>query len=62
MPLHRDRKGCRIAHLEALDQAIRLGYRDFKWLAKDPDLKKLRAQPAFDELKEKIKQLKGKSR
>ncbi len=46
----------------ALNRAIELGYRDFKWLAKDPDLKKLRAQPAFDELKEKIKQLKGKSR
>ena len=46
----------------ALNRAIELGSRDFKWLAKDPDLKKLRAQPAFDELKEKIKQLKGKSR
>jgi tetratricopeptide (TPR) repeat protein len=48
--------------LFALDQAIRLGYRDFKWLAKDPDLKKLRAQPAFRELKEKIRQLKNKDR
>jgi tetratricopeptide (TPR) repeat protein len=46
----------------ALTRALDLGYRDFKWLAKDPDLKKLRAQPAFDELKEKIKQLKAKSR
>jgi tetratricopeptide (TPR) repeat protein len=46
----------------ALHRAIDLGYRDFKWLAKDPDLKKLRAQPAYDELKEKIKQLKAKSR
>jgi tetratricopeptide (TPR) repeat protein len=46
----------------ALHRALDLGYRDFKWLAKDPDLKKLRAQPAFDELKEKIKQLKAKSR
>jgi len=48
--------------LFALDQAIRLGYRDFKWLVKDPDLKKLRAQPAFRELKEKIRQLKNKDR
>lgn len=48
--------------LFALDQAIRLGYRDFKWLAKDPDLKKLRAQPAFRELKEKIRQLKNTDR
>jgi len=48
--------------LFALDQAIRLGYRDFKWLAKDPDLKKLRAQPAFRELKEKIRRLKKPER
>ncbi len=43
--------------LEALDQALRLGYRDFNWLAKDPDLKKLRANPAFRVLKEKIRRL-----
>ena len=48
--------------LAALNRALDLGYRDFKWLVKDPDLKKLRAQPAFDELKEKIKQLKSNSR
>ena len=44
--------------LHALNQAIELGYRDFKWLAKDPDLKKLRAHPTFLELKEKIRHLK----
>jgi tetratricopeptide (TPR) repeat protein len=44
--------------LRALKQSIALGYRDFKWLAKDPDLKKLRAHPSFLELKEKIRQLK----
>jgi Flp pilus assembly protein TadD len=42
----------------ALNHAIELGYRDFKWLAKDPDLKKLRAQPAYAEIKEKIRQFK----
>ena len=42
----------------ALNQAIELGYRDFKWLAKDPDLKKLRNHPSFPELKEKIRRLK----
>jgi tetratricopeptide (TPR) repeat protein len=26
----------------ALEKAIHLGYRDFNWLARDPDLKKLR--------------------
>jgi tetratricopeptide (TPR) repeat protein len=46
----------------ALENALQLGYRDFNWLAKDPDLKKLRAQPAFDELKAKIRALKSKSR
>ena len=43
----------------ALNQAIDLGYRDFQWLAKDPDLKKLRAQPIFRELKEKIHRFKN---
>jgi tetratricopeptide (TPR) repeat protein len=46
----------------ALEKALSLGYRDFAWLVKDPDLKKLRAQPAFDELKAKIRALKSKSR
>ena len=46
----------------ALHRALELGYRDFKWLAKDPDLKKLRAQPAFAELKEKIRRLKSPAR
>lgn len=46
----------------ALDRALDLGYRDFNWLAKDPDLKKLRAQPAFAELKDKIRQLKQSDR
>ena len=46
----------------ALDRALALGYRDFKWLARDPDLKKLRAQPAFQEIKEKIRRLKNQDR
>jgi len=46
----------------ALDRAIALGYRDFKWLAKDPDLKKLRTQPAYEEIKEKIRRFKTKER
>ena len=46
----------------ALEKALQLGYRDFAWLAKDPDLKKLRAHTAFDDLKTKIRQLKTKSR
>jgi tetratricopeptide (TPR) repeat protein len=46
----------------ALEKAIELGYRDFAWLAKDPDLKKFRAQPAYAEIKAKIRQLKSKER
>ncbi len=46
----------------ALEKALILGYRDFTWLTKDPDLKKLRAQPVFAEIKAKIRQLKSKSR
>ena len=45
--------------ISALDRALALGYRDFKWLAKDPDLKKLRAQTVFQEIKEKIRRLKN---
>jgi tetratricopeptide (TPR) repeat protein len=40
-----------------LDYAIKLGYNDFKWLTRDPDLKKLRAQPVFRELRKKIRRL-----
>jgi tetratricopeptide (TPR) repeat protein len=46
----------------ALEKALQLGYADFNWLAKDPDLKKLRAQPVFDEIREKIRALKKKPR
>ncbi len=46
----------------ALEQALQLGYRDFAWLAKDPDLKKFRAQPAYDQIKDKIRRMKIKSR
>ncbi|HEX3889621.1 MAG TPA: hypothetical protein VHX90_02120 [Verrucomicrobiae bacterium] len=45
-----------------LEKALSLGYRDFAWLAKDPDLKKFRAQPAYDEIKARIRQLKTKAR
>jgi hypothetical protein len=48
--------------MQALEKAIELGYRDFNWLAKDPDLKNLRAQPAYGELKEKIRQFKTRKR
>ena len=48
--------------LHALNRALELGYRDFAWLVKDPDLKKLRAQPGYEEMKEKIRRLKNDAR
>ena len=46
----------------ALKNALSLGYLDFTWLAKDPDLKKFRQQPAYDEIKAKIRRMKIKAR
>src|SRR5689334_4308299 len=33
--------------VSALEKAIVLGYRDFKWLARDPDLRTLRKHPLY---------------
>src|SRR3989440_3483189 len=38
-----------------LDQAIEQGYRDFKWLIKDPDLHNLRQHPLFRKIQVKIR-------
>ena len=46
----------------ALEKALNLGYRDFNWLARDPDLDKLRQQPVYRDIQEKIRQLKVKVR
>jgi tetratricopeptide (TPR) repeat protein len=40
---------------DALEKAILLGYKDFLWLTKDPDLKKFRTQPAYREILKKIR-------
>jgi tetratricopeptide (TPR) repeat protein len=42
----------------ALQKAIQLGYRDFKWLAKDPDLHELRQQPIYRDIQNKIRRMK----
>jgi tetratricopeptide (TPR) repeat protein len=47
---------------QALEKAVQLGYQDFEWLAKDPDLKKFRLQPAFREILKKIRYKKVKVR
>ncbi|MGD0349060.1 MAG: hypothetical protein ABSB84_01925 [Verrucomicrobiota bacterium] len=46
----------------ALEKALNLGYRDFNWLAKDPDLHKLRQQPVYRDIEDKIRRLKVKVR
>ncbi|MGH7784542.1 MAG: TPR end-of-group domain-containing protein [Candidatus Binatia bacterium] len=40
---------------EALNRALDLGYRDFKWLAKDPDLARLRKHPLYKKIRARIK-------
>ena len=44
----------------ALEQALALGYRDFKWLAKDPDLRQLRQHPLYHAIEEKVRRMKVK--
>ena len=44
----------------ALEKALSLGYRDFAWLDKDPDLKKFRQQPAYGQIKARILRMKIK--
>jgi tetratricopeptide (TPR) repeat protein len=47
---------------EALEMAISLGYRDFSWLAEDPDLAALRRQPIYRKIRAKVRQMKVKVR
>jgi len=44
----------------ALEKALSLGYRDFKWLAKDPDLVRLRKHPVYRMIEAKIRKMKVK--
>ena len=44
----------------ALEKALALGYRDFKWLAKDPDLFRLRKHPVYRMIEAKIRKMKIK--
>ena len=43
----------------ALEKAISLGYRDFKWLARDPDLSSLRQHPLYKIIRAKVRQMKS---
>jgi tetratricopeptide (TPR) repeat protein len=42
---------------KSLEKALSLGYRDFKWLAKDPDLRTLRKHPLFRSIQAKIRKM-----
>jgi len=42
----------------AVESALDLGYRDFKWLSRDPDLKALRKHPHYERLREKMRRMK----
>ncbi|MEI6357089.1 MAG: hypothetical protein WCP53_08300 [Verrucomicrobiota bacterium] len=42
-----------------IDRAIDLGYRDFKWLQRDPDLAVLRKHASFKKVRAKIRALKA---
>jgi tetratricopeptide (TPR) repeat protein len=48
--------------LAALEKALSLGYRDFKWLAEDPDLRKVRCHPQFQKIRAKLRTLQIKVR
>jgi tetratricopeptide (TPR) repeat protein len=44
----------------ALERALTLGYRDFRWLARDPDLRRLRQHRLYRAIEDKIRQMKVK--
>jgi len=46
--------------VSALEKALGLGYRDFKWLARDPDLRTLRQHPLYRHIADKIRRMKVK--
>ena len=48
--------------MAALEKALKLGYHDFNWLARDPDLRKLRQQPAYRSIEDIIRRMKIKVR
>ena len=46
---------------KTLEAALNLGYRDFKWLAQDPDLEHLRDHAAYKKIQAKMRQLQVKA-
>jgi hypothetical protein len=48
------------AAVAALHRALDLGYRDFNWLRRDPDLRGLRKHPLFKSVRAKVRELAGR--
>lgn len=46
--------------LAALEQALNLGYKDFKWLAQDPDLSDLRLHPLYKNIRAQVRRMQSK--
>jgi tetratricopeptide (TPR) repeat protein len=46
--------------IAALEKALNLGYRDFKWLAQDPDLSDLRRHPLYQAIRAKVRKMQSK--
>jgi Flp pilus assembly protein TadD len=44
--------------MRAIETSIDLGYRDFHWLMRDPDLKPLRETEFYKRIQDKVRQLK----
>jgi hypothetical protein len=47
--------------IETLENALNLGYRDFKWMAQDPDLENLREHAAYKKIQAKVRQMQVKT-
>ncbi len=50
-------QNCELA-LQALERALKLGYRDFKWMVKDPDLRNLRLSPFYKQIRTHLREFK----
>jgi len=48
--------------LTALEKALIMGYRDFKWLAEDPDLQNVRRHPRYEKIRAKLRTMQIKIR
>ena len=47
---------------ESLERALQLGYRDFRWIVTDPDLRNLRKHSLYRKIRAKLRELKTQAR